>query len=615
MVVVALSVMLSVLCTLCAAQNIRVVQTAFGTSDRMTELPSVPFGPDFPSLSTVSVDANSRFQSILGFGGAFTEAAAINYAALTLENKKQLIEMYFGASGIGYTLGRVPMNSCDFSPATYSFDDTAGDFNLTHFDSSVHHDTQTMIPFIQAAMKGSVNPIRLFLSPWSPPAWMKVPQDGVQTMISSASPVGLLQECEPVWAQYFSKFITAYSGYGIKFWGLTVNNEPEFAAPWEACKYTPEYERDFVKNHLGPVMRNDHPDVKIMVYDHNRDHIADWAQVIYSDPQAAQYVDGIAFHWYMSNNYGNLVKAWHTVQAVKPGNAFLLNTEGCNCPPSPNSWAYAESYAQDIINDLNSFAAGFVDWNLMVDLQGGPNHLKNWCDAMFEVDTASGVFYVQPSYYYMGQISKFVVPNSVRIGLDLNISFANVPVSEKPNVGDGDNVFLWACDASPRQRFTSTFSLENSNMCLDIQDKSTADGANVQVWDCSGGSNQQWSYDAKSRFLTAKLDGKCLALEDKASFNGVNIVVKNCDANDLATQWIFDAVHGTLHSALDTSFCAMVAGPMVTATAVTTPQGQTVVVIQNMLESTTIDYKVKDGNKAAKLSIAPHSIQTLIYQS
>lgn len=266
-----------------------------------------------------------RQDSILGFGGAFTEAAALNYNRLSQHGKDTAMELLFGRSGLGYSLGRVHINSCDFSVKSYSFDETEDDFDLLDFDVGVHHDAQSgMIDMALRATSvfreawgstSSTDPdgnFKLYASPWSPPSWMKLPTwvddpDAVHAkkMTFSAQPnclregVGKDSRYAKAWALYFSKYISAYRSLGLPFWAVTVQNEPEFPAPWEACSYTPEYEKDFIANHLGPRLRQDHPDVKLFIFDHNKDHINTWAETLLNaSSEAAQYADGTAYHWY-----------------------------------------------------------------------------------------------------------------------------------------------------------------------------------------------------------------------------------------------------------------------------------------------------------------------------
>jgi len=252
------------------------------------------------------------------------------------------------------------------------------------------------------------------MSPWSPPAWMK----GNHNMNGSSIP-GLIDRpaIYSSWALFYSKFINAYKAEGVNVWGITIQNESEFAAPWEACVYSPENQRDFIKKYLGPVMRRDHPNVKIMIFDHNKDNVVTWVKTIMSDPEAAQYVSGTAFHWYVVEQYEHLTEA-HTVAPDK----FLLATEACQGPGVIlNDWTRGESYGVDIIQDLNNYAVGWVDWNMILDMQGGPNHLKNFCDAPIIADANTQTVHYQVMYYMMGHFSKFMPPNSVRIGLSTDL--------------------------------------------------------------------------------------------------------------------------------------------------------------------------------------------------
>jgi len=271
-----------------------------------------------------------------------------------------------------------------------------------------------VIPLVKAAMNASQAPINFFLTPWSAPAWMKINGE----MDGSASPLGMIQSDDVFtsWSLFYSKFITAYKNAGINFWGLTVQNEPEANAPWESCLYTPEAQRDFIKNYLGPRITADHPEVKIMIFDHNKNDVAVWAQTILSDPDANKYVSGTAFHWYSGSEFENL----QTAHAVDPSK-FLLATEACNCPGVQyGNWANGEAYGYDIIGDLNNWSVGWTDWNLLLDPQGGPNHVGNFCDAPLIGDATNQTLYVNPMYYYLGQFSKYILPGSVRINSSCN---------------------------------------------------------------------------------------------------------------------------------------------------------------------------------------------------
>ena len=202
-------------------------------------------------IGYVQVDTSKKFQTIEGFGGAFTEASAKTWMRLPLKERKRVIDLYFGENGAGYTLGRVHMNSCDFCVESYDFAPVDDDYELKHFDSSVKHDQAEMIPLMRAAKQAVAKrgqEFKLFASPWSPPAWLKAPNsippmrptitfDGNRSMLGSAHPLGLRNEPSAfaAWALYYSKFAEAYDRQNLTLWGFTVQNEPEFSAPWDAA--------------------------------------------------------------------------------------------------------------------------------------------------------------------------------------------------------------------------------------------------------------------------------------------------------------------------------------------------------------------------------------------
>jgi len=199
---------------------------------------------------------------------------------------------------------------------------------------------------------------------------------------------------------------------------MTVQNEPEYAAPWEACAYSAEQERDFVKHYLGPIMKENHPDMKVVVFDHNKDHIVQWADTIFGDNDTSQYVWGIGFHWYSGDEFEHLEQV-HTKWPQKQ----LLPTEGCICPGvSLDNWTRGEVYGHDIMGDLNNWAVGWTDWNIVLNLQGGPNHLGNLCDAFLIADTDAQALHYQPAYYYFGHFSRYLTPGSKRVGLSITTS-------------------------------------------------------------------------------------------------------------------------------------------------------------------------------------------------
>jgi hypothetical protein len=280
-------------------------------SDQMHKHNSLQCEDYISANGRLIVYRDTEFQKIIGFGGAFTESAAHNYFQLSPSYRERILKMYFGErEGIELNMGRIHINSCDFSLSSYNFDSIENDFELEFFDNEVTHDNIEIIPFLLEAMDHANYPIKLVASPWSPPAWMKEPVNGASSMTGSAVPNGLKDDpkVKLAWARYISKFISAYNQKGIPIWALTPQNEPEFPAPWEACAYTASYERDFIASYLGPVIKSQHPDLLLLGFDHNKDNLMYWTEVLFgldaaaslsgnrSDVSAEAYLDGMAFH-------------------------------------------------------------------------------------------------------------------------------------------------------------------------------------------------------------------------------------------------------------------------------------------------------------------------------
>jgi glucosylceramidase len=323
------------------------------------------------------------------------------------ESQAAILKAYFDPKeGNAYNLCRTHIGSCDFSLGNYSYDEDAGDMELAHF--TIEHDKQQLIPLIRSATKVAGGSLKLLASPWSPPAWMKSNEE----MNHGGK---LLPQFRKVWAKYYVRFIQAYIKEGIPIWGLTVQNEPEATQTWDSCIYTAEEERDFVRDYLGPeLVAGGFGSVRLTVHDHNRDHLYQRAKIIYDDPDAARYLWGAGFHWYVGDNFDN-VQRLHDAYPDK----HLLFTEGClEAGPHAGEWASGERYGRSMINDLNRWTVGWVDWNLVLDEQGGPNHAGNYCSAPIIADTRTGKrkdVAFQSSYAYIGHFSRFIRPGAERL--------------------------------------------------------------------------------------------------------------------------------------------------------------------------------------------------------
>jgi glucosylceramidase len=384
---------------------VQVYTTAKNTTQRIektNELTFVNLKQPLETQNCVFVYPAKKQQTFLGIGGAITDASAEVFAKLPPARQTEFLNAYYSKTlGIGYTLARTNINSCDFSSDMYTYI-KEGDATLKSFDIS--HDTLYKIPLIKKAMATAGN-LNLYASPWSPPAFMKTNNDVLHG--------GSLQpKYYQTWANYFVKFIQAYKQVGVPVWGVTIQNEPMATQRWESCIFTAEMERDFLKNNLGPTFqKNGLSNVKINVWDHNRDLLPQRVNTILEDANAAKYVWGIGFHWYENWSGGDMMyENVGKVHSLYP-NKNLLFTEGCaeafNADKYQN-WANGEKYGKSMINDFNNGTVGWTDWNILLDETGGPNHVSNFCFAPVHANTKTGELIYTPSYYYIGHFSKFI---------------------------------------------------------------------------------------------------------------------------------------------------------------------------------------------------------------
>jgi glucosylceramidase len=395
-------------------RQVAVYTTADNTNHRLAPTDTVTFkhmGQPLETQICVFVEPARRFQTMLGIGGALTDASAETFAKLPAAKQQEILRAYYDIkNGIGYTLGRTNIHSCDFSSGSYTYV-KEGDKELQSF--SVAHDKQFRIPFIKRVQEATGGKLTLFASPWSPPAFMKSNND----MLHGGK---LKPEFYQSWANYYTRFIKAYQQEGIPIWGLTIQNEPMATQTWESCVYSAEEERDFLKNFLGPTMkRAGLGDKKIIAWDHNRDLIYQRANTLLNDPKAARYVWGIGFHWYEPWSGGEAM--FDNVKLVHESfpDKNLIFTEGCSDSFKTErlkDWKLGELYGRSMINDFNGGAVGWTDWNILLDETGGPNHVKNFCFAPVHADTRTGELIYTNSYYYIGHFSKFIRPGAQRIG-------------------------------------------------------------------------------------------------------------------------------------------------------------------------------------------------------
>jgi glucosylceramidase len=434
---------------------------------------------------TIQVDPEKQFQKITGFGGSFTEASAFLLNKISPVNRNKVLEAYFSEDGANYSLTRTHIASCDFSLSNYTYAKVENDLDLKHF--TIQDDKNDLIPMILEAQKISKDGFKIIASPWTAPPWMK----------DNKSYVGgkLLTEYNEAFALYFSKYLTAYKKEGIGIWGVTVINEPHGNGNnWESTLFSPKEMTDFVQHHLGPKLEKDGwGEVKIFGYDQNRAGLKEWVDEMYRDEKSSKYFAGAAIHWYEST-YDYFPEALQYAHNKAPGK-HLIETEGCVDSEVPKwkddkwywqkeatdwGWDWASEkdrhlhpkyapvnrYATDIIGCLNNYVDGWIDWNMVLDTQGGPNWFKNWCVAPVIVAPDKDEVYFTPLYYVMAHFSKFMRPGAVKIGCEINHKEVMTTAVQNP-----DGSIVLAVFNPTLEKYNITINLKKQTYTLAIDSK------------------------------------------------------------------------------------------------------------------------------------------------
>jgi glucosylceramidase len=306
----------------------------------------------------IHLDPGTRYQEVLGFGGAFTDASCYLFGLMESAPRKALLEELYGPNGLRMNVGRTCVGSSDYSTKAYSFDESVEpDPELKHF--TIEHDRQWILPTLREARQ--VNPdLFLFSSPWSPPGWMKANR----SMLGGS----MRNHYFGPYAQYFVRFLQDYAAAGVKIQAVTVQNEVDTDQDGRmpAALWGQEYEIGFVKDHLGPALDHAGLDTKIWILDHNYNL---WGRAVdeLSDPGVYKRVDGVAWH-----GYAGTPDAMRRVQQKFP-EKHAYWTEG---GPDITSPTYATDWAQwsrTFAQILRNRARCIVGWNLLLDEKGQPN--------------------------------------------------------------------------------------------------------------------------------------------------------------------------------------------------------------------------------------------------
>jgi len=447
----SIGILLSLVVMACNTKEKNLLVDVYETSASGNKLTKITEFESGDELVAIQILPEEKYQEIIGFGGSFTESSAYLLNQMSKENRKLILDAYFAEEGAKYSLTRTHINSCDFSLSNYSYAPVEGDKELKHF--SIDEDRDDIIPMIKEAMEASKDGFKILSSPWTASPWMK----------DNNKYVGgkLLPEYYDTWALFFSKYIQEYKKEGIDIWGLTVENEPlGNGNNWESMHFSPEEMVEFVSKHMGPKLKEDGHDVKILGYDQNRDELEEWADIMYKDEESSKYFDGMAIHWYAST-YDYMPEVLQYTFKKAP-NKLMIQSEACVDAEVPHwnddawywkkeatdwgfDWAPDDQkhlhpkyvpvyrYARDIIGCLNNYVQAWIDWNMVLDTKGGPNWANNWCLAPVIVDPEKDEVYFTPMYYTLAHFSKYIRPDAVRIGFKISDKDVMMTAAKNPD--------------------------------------------------------------------------------------------------------------------------------------------------------------------------------------
>jgi len=460
-----------------------------GDGDKLSLKENTRFQKGAAEGIVLKIDPEKVKQTMDGIGSSFTESSAYVLAHLDPEERMNVMNAVYGEEGANFSLTRTHIGACDFCvEGRYSYLDKAGDTGLESFSlepdlkgfkTSEHpgimDETYDLLPMIKEALsiksQQEDQELRIVASAWTAPSWMK----DIEEWFIPGSPENDFQgtggrlkpEYEETYADYLMKYLDTYRAEGVEIWGITPVNEPHGnSGQWESMHFTPETQSEFVKQYLGPkLVSGPNKDVKLLIYDQNRDGLEHWTDVILGDEETAGFVYGTAVHWYEST-FKVYEEEFEKVHAKFPGKA-IVHTEGCiddlgkPAPggildpdkfqekdwfqndafwwnPNATDWAYSATwagvaaedhpiytpvhrYARNIIVSIDHWLRGWIDWNIVLDHNGGPNHVGNFCGAPIMIHTETKEVYYTPIYYVLAQFSRTIRPGdrAVQTALDL----------------------------------------------------------------------------------------------------------------------------------------------------------------------------------------------------
>lgn len=368
----------------------------------------------------INIYPQMEYQKLEGFGGAVTDSAGYVFSLLNEEQKSEMVNQYFNAENMAYNQVRIPIDSCDFSLEHYEADSDPDDTEFQKF--SFARVEKYILPLLNAAEKAYGDKLDIMLSPWSTPAYMKT--TGERNHGGKLKP-----EYRKRWAEYICRYIEEYRNRGYHVTKLTMQNEPKAVQTWDSCIYTAEEQKEFLRDYLWPSLKaHGLDDIGIYLWDHNKERVFEWAETII-DTETTSMIRGMAFHWYSGDHF----EALRMIREKYPDKQLLLS-EACIEYSKFSADDYlnnAQKYAHDMMGNLNEGMNTFLDWNLILNEEGGPNHGGNFCDAPYLFDRDSKELKESNILGYLWHFTHFLEPGAVRIGVSRYTDKLEVTAFEK----------------------------------------------------------------------------------------------------------------------------------------------------------------------------------------
>ncbi|GEO66361.1 glycoside hydrolase family 30 protein [Levilactobacillus spicheri] len=358
--------------------------------------------------ATTSADlqlTGKTLQALRGFGGCFNELGYLPLNQLKADQQEDILKDLFSPDGLNFTFNRTPIGANDFAETWYSYDETAGDYQLKHF--SVDHDKQTLIPYIKRAQKYQPN-LQLFASPWTPPTWMKFPK------VYNFGRIVMTPENLQAYADYFVKYLQAYEEQGIHVQRVCPQNEVFADQKFPSCLWSSDDLRTFIRDYLGPTLEKSGLDTDIFLGTLNGpedtsfsptgmklDNYNRYVDNILFDGDARKYIKGIGYQWAGQHAIERTHASWPEIE--------LIQTES-ECGMGDNSWSYAEYIFHLVNHYFTAGATAYTYWNIILG-----DSISTWGwhqNSLFSIDSKTQEVTRNPEYYVMRHYAHYVKPGA-----------------------------------------------------------------------------------------------------------------------------------------------------------------------------------------------------------